>query len=580
MKNFIYLILTTVILYSCGSGQNKQNFEHAGGVFKMCLSDTPTNFIPRDVTDVHSATLMYQVMEGLVSFNPEDLKIQAQIAKSWKISKDNLTYTFEIRNNVLFHKSKTLSGKNERLLSLEDVINSFEIACKKDKNGNPSAAYTSFFQGTIKGVDAFHEGKAKNISGLSFKENTLTIKLSQADANFLNKLANVNASISSKKAFDAGEESLMIGTGPFVFSGIKEVEEQKTILLEKNEDYYLSDSKGNSLPYLDALELIIESKKLEELAMFEKGETHFITTLPTSRISSMLEGKMKDFNAVPPVLILRNNPLLATNYYFFNMNDKRFQDVKVRQAFNYAVNRNKLTQFVLKGQAYENGVYGIVPPLSAYFRGYDFKSLKEVSYDYDPAKAKQLLKEAGYPEGAGFGSVDLRVNIGDIHSAVAEDFSSQIKQVLGINVNIDASSFEQKNRDASNGKGHMFRSAWFADYVSPESFLMNFYGKNVPESIKEPSVTNQSRYKNAKFDELFESAKKVSKINDRLTLFAEAEKELMKDPPIIVLWYNGDIQLVYSKVRNFHENPLNYFIFREVYFKDWTKTEYENRAKK
>jgi peptide/nickel transport system substrate-binding protein len=90
---------------------------------------------------------------------------------------------------------------------------------------------------------------------------------------------------------------------------------------------------------------------------------------------------------------------------------------------------------------------------------------------------------------------------------------------------------------------------------------------------------NQSRYRNAKFDELFEAAKKESKKNESLNLFAEAEKELMKDPPVMILWYNGDIQLLYSKVRNFHENPLNHFILRDVYLKEWTKEEYESNLK-
>ncbi len=577
MKKILFATFLVLLMFSCS--EDKKKFEHAGGIFKMCLTDFPSTNIAREVTDVHSANVMYQVMEGLVSFNGDDLKVVPQLAESWKVSSDNLTYTFKLRKDVLFHENEILTSKSDRLLSLEDVIFSFELACKKDKDGNPTPAYTSFFKGTIKGVDDFHSGKAKTISGLKSKDNELTIELQNPDGNFLNKLANINASIVSKKICEAEKEELMIGTGPFVYKGIDEKAETPKVTLVKNEDYYLVDKDGNSLPYLDGVEFFVVTKKLDELNMFEKNEIHFISTLPTSRISAMLEGRIKDFNTVPPLLILRNNPLLATNYYFFNMEDSRFKDVRVRQAFNYAINRNEITQNVLRGQAFENGIYGMVPPLSSSFRGYDFKGLREVSYDYDPEKAKQLLAEAGYPNGSGFGSVTLRVNVGDVHSAVAEEMSSQLSQTLGINVNIDASSFEQKNEDASNGKGDIFRSAWFADYVSPESFLINFYGKIVPKSKNDPSMVNQSRYRNAKFDELFEAAKKESKKNESLRLFAEAEKELMKDPPMMVLWYNGDIQLLYSKVRNFHENPLNHFTLREVYLKDWTKEEYESSLK-
>jgi oligopeptide transport system substrate-binding protein len=578
MKKIIIIFILFISITSCKS-EVKKTFEHAGGLFKMCLNDFPSTNIARDVIDVHSAQVMYQVMEGLVSFNSEDLKIMPQIAESWSVSSNNLIYNFKIRPNVLFHECEILSNESDRTLTPEDVIFSIEMACKKDGKGIPTPAYSTFFKGTIKGVDKFHEGKSKKIKGLKIDKNNIIITLENPDANFLNKLANINASIISKKVFDAGQEKLMIGTGPFVYAGIDEKSEKPKITLTKNDGYYMKDKEGNALPYLDGIELTIETKKLDELKMFENGQTHFIAALPTSRISAMLEGRMKDFNSVPPLLILRNNPLLATNYYFFNMNDTRFQDVRVRQAFNYAIDRNKITQNVLRGQAYENGVYGIVPPISSAYRAYDFKGIKEVSYDYNPEKAKQLFVEAGYPNGMNFGSINLRLNAGDVHSAVAEEISQQLNRVLGINVNIDASSFEQKNQDASYGRGDLFRSAWFGDYVSPETFLINFYGKIVPKSTSDPSIVNQSRYRNPKFDELFEEAKQEDNLKKQLTIFAEAEKELMKNPPLMVLWYNGDIQLLYSKVRNFSENPLNHFILKEVYFKDWTKAEYEKAYK-
>ena len=576
MKKMFSFLAAALVFASCQ--EDKKVFEHAGGTFKMCLNDYPSTNIPRKVTDVHSALVIYQVMEGLVSFNPEDMKVQPQIAESWKVSGDNLVYEFKIRPGVLFHKCDILNSENDRTLTADDVIHSFELACKKDEKGDPTAAYSSIFIGTLKGVEDFHKGKTDKIAGLKAQDDKIIIELQQPDANFLSKLAVLNAFIGSKKVYEAKGEDRMIGTGPFVYKGLQEGEKSK-ITLAKNEDYYMTDKKGNALPYLDGIEFTIEPKKLDELEMFENGEIHFIPSLPTSRISAMLEGRIKDFNSVPPLLILRNNPLLATNYYFFNMQDERFKDVRVRQAFNYAINRNEITQNVLRGQAYENGIYGIVPPIYSSFRGYDFKGVKAFSYDYNPEKARHLLAEAGYPGGAGFGSVDLIINLGDFNSAVAEEVANQLSQTLGINVNIDASSFEQKNEAASLGKGDLFRATWFADYVSPETFLINFYGKIVPKSLQEHSMINQARYINPKFDELYEKARQANSMKESMMLFSEAEKELMKDPPLIPLWYNGDNQLVYSKVRNFHENPLNFFIFKEVYLKDWTKAEYENREK-
>ena len=146
-------------------------------------------------------------------------------------------------------------------------------------------------------------------------------------------------------------------------------------------------------------------------------------------------------------------------------------------------------------------------------------------------------------------------------------------------MNIDGSTFEQKDNDASMAKGDIFRSAWAGDYANPETFLSNFYGKAVPMTIGEPSKINQSRYQNPLFDQLFEQAKNSSKLSEAMVYYAKAEKVLMQDPPIIPLWYSGDIQIVYSDVRNLHFNSLNQFIFREVYKKPLTAEEYQKQLK-
>lgn len=571
--SFLILVPLLLLFISCSDSSDRKQFEHAGGCLKMSIDNEPKTFTAREVTDVYSATVLSQIVECLVSFNPDDLSIRAQLAKSWKVSADGLSYTFTLRDDVLFHEHEVFSSKDERKMKASDVVFTFEKACSPNEKGTPSVAYLSILGEQLKGAEAFYKRKATTISGIKTNGNDITLTLKSPDANFISKLASINVGIVSQKVVEADKEADLIGTGPFVYNEYTKGEPASIILL-KNQDYYLTDKKGNALPYLDSVIFMADNRKLEQLELFEKGETHIINTLPTSRITQMLEGRIKDFNSKPPLMLLNNNALMATNYYFFNMTDPRFKDVRVRQAFNYAINRNKITQYVLRGQAYEDGIFGIVPPLSSSFKGYDFKAIRAVGYNYDPEKAKQLLAEAGYPGGKGFGSVNLRVNIGDIHSAVAEEISEEIFQTLGINVNIDGSTFEQKDEDARYARGDLFRTAWFADYVSPETFLSNFYGKTVPDSKDEPSGINQARYKNPAFDELYEKARAADSQKERYRLYNEAEKVLMQDPPIIVLWYSGDIQLVYSRVRNLKNNPMGLLDLKEVYLLDWTKEEY------
>lgn len=562
------VFLLILLFSSCGT--DKKQFEFAGGSFKMALDNTPSTFIAREVNDVYSFELLSQVMEGLVSFNADDLSLQPQIAEKWSISGDGTVFTFTIRDDVYFHENPVFGSKDDRKLTVADVLFTFEKACKPNAEGNPTAAYLFLLADQVKGATEYYEGKAKSISGIQVKKNQFEITLINPDQTYINKLANLSASIVSKKIVEADKETDVVGTGPFYFT--KPVEEETYVLL-KNPDYYQYDNKGNALPYLDSVVFYVQTRKLEQLELFEQGKTSMISGLPTSRITEMLEGRISDFNAQPPLKELYNNPLLTTQYYFFNMNDPRFQDVRVRKAFNYAVNRKRLADNVLRNQYYEYGIYGITPPINSVFKGYNFSEIKKYGYDYNPELAKQLLAEAGYPDGKGFGSVDLRLDISDLNTAVAEELADQIRQTLGINVNIDGSNFEQRNEDGNMGRGDLFRTAWVADYSSPETFLVNFYGKLVPKQKNMPSSGNQARYINPLFDQYFEQGRSADP-KRRLELFSKAEIELMKDPPIIALWYANDFTLSYSKVRNLKNNPMEFLDLRRVYIKDWTKEEY------
>lgn len=574
MNRYFTITIISFLLFSCGSN-DQQKFEHSGGAIKIAIDYEPSTFITRSASDYYSAMVLSQVTEGLVGIDPQTLKIIPKIAESWEVSPDGMTYSFTLRDDVYFHPHDLLPSRDDRKLKSEDVIASFEAGCRRSPQGSGYPVYSYVFEDNVVGAKEFFEGETKNISGLSSKGNTVTFKLLQEDHNFLYKLANVTANILPKKLIDAKEESSAVGTGPFIFHEYVQGEVPKLVML-KNEDYYLKDMEGNALPYLDSLIFIFQHMKYEQLDLFESKQTDLIVGLPTSRITEMLEGRLQDFNSKPPVFELANNPLLETHFYFFNMNDPRFQDPRVRKAFNYAFNKQIIGREILRNQYYALGdSTGITPPIGKVMKGYDFDVVKKAGYSYNPEKARKLLAEAGYPDGEGFGSVNLRYNIDDVHSAIADEFAQQISMVLNINVNIDGSSFGQLLEDEELGRGDIFRLAWSADYPSPESFLMNFYGKSVPENETERSAINKARYQNEAFDKLFEQARQANKISQQMELFSEAEAELMKNPPIIPLWYAGDIQIMYSHVRNFHFNAMNLLDFTRVYKKPWTAEEYQ-----
>lgn len=576
MKKFLSILFASILLLSC---TNRNKSELSGGKIRMCIDSEPLTYFSYEISDYYSFIVLGQVMEGLVSIDPHTLKITPQIASSWTVSDDGMVYTFDIRKDVYFHKHPAFKSFKDRLLTTNDIIKTFELVCSPTKKRSETVAYNYLLKDILLGAEDFYLGKTKTIEGIAEKDGKISIKLNQKDDNFLYKLAQIQLSIQAEEIIEADAIAAIIGTGPFVYDQFVGGESPR-ILLARNEEYYDKDEQGKQLPYLDSIKFYIQNRKLEQLDMFENKDIDLILSLPTSKITKMIEGRLSDFNSSPPLLMLYKNPTLNTHYFSFNMNDPRFSDIKVRQAFNYALDKERLGREVLKNQYNELGIYGVVPPVSNSFRGYDFNGVKKFGYTYNPEKARKLLAEAGYPNGQGFGSVNLRFSLGDRNSAVADEFAQQIFQVLGINVNIDGSSFEQLNNDAIDGNGDMFKSSWVADYPRPESFLANFLSSSIPDKSSNRPGLNYAKYNSPKYDKLVDSAKKESNLGRKMKLYAEADIELLKNPPIIPLWYNGDIEIAYSEVRNLYFNSLSFFNFKKVYIKPWTAEEYQKEIAK
>jgi ABC-type transport system substrate-binding protein len=577
MKNYLLLLIIVLGLFTSCSESGGKQFEHAGGTFRLAITHEPATLEARKITDVYSSTVLNQVLEGLVSLNPKSLEIQPSLAKEWKVSDDGRKVTFLLRDDAYFHAHKEIG--ETRKFTADDVRYSIELACTKQVGEDPSSAYSGIYKNVLVGAKEFFEGETEEIEGIKIKNDfEVTLELVERDVNFVDKLAQTVAFIVSKELVEAELESDLIGTGPFVFDKYIENDGNVNIILKKNKNYYGKDAAGNQLPYLDSIVFIVESRSLRQLEMFENGRTMLIDGLPPSRITGMLEGRIEDFNSSPPKLFLKRKPLLATQYYHFNLLKEEFKDIRVRKAFNYAVDRQEIVRSILNNQAYSAGSAGIVPP--AAFDGYDSEKVKKSGYTYNPIKAKELLAEAGYPNGEGFPSINLKFNVGTIHSAVADEFAKQIKKTLNINVNLDGLPFEDKLNDQMNANGDIFRTSWFADYYSPESFLINAYGAAVPEDKSKPSTINHSRYVNEEFDKAFQKGQSSTDVMEQYKHFSEADKILMEDAPFIILWYEETIKIALSKVRNLELNEMNYYSFKNVYFKEWTKEEYESSLKK
>jgi peptide/nickel transport system substrate-binding protein len=234
-------------------------------------------------------------------------------------------------------------------------------------------------------------------------------------------------------------------------------------------------------------------------------------------------------------------------------------------AFNYAIDRHKIADFTIQGEG-TAGDYGMVPYVSAFENdGYNFKGLK--GYTFDVAKAKEYLKQAGYPDGKGFPKVTLQINSGggDRNGLIAEVVQKMLKENLNVDININIVPFAEHIEQIQSGKSDFFRFAWIADYPDPETFLTLFYGKHVPASPTEKSFINYFRFKNARFDSLFAATFTEPDKAKRYALLSQAEQIVLDEAPFMPIFYDENFRLEQLNVRNFPENPMNYMDLSVVY---------------
>ena len=575
MKRAFVLFLSLAFLYSCsndpGQGGNNDAGEKRvakgnrvyGGTLKVNETEMYQTLYPYKITDAISAFVAGQIYEGLVKFNTRDLSIMPCIAEKWEMDSSGTVYTFHLRKGVKFQDNECFPDGKGRELKASDVKYSFELLCTDNAdNMNFSATFKDRVLGANKFFEESKNGKGGDLEGVKVIDDyTLQVKLYAPTTSFIYILANPAASIVAKEAVEKYGTEMKVGTGPFVFDN--KAASKERIVLKRNPSYYATDSLGNQLPYLDSVLITFKHTKKEELEDFQKGDVDMVIGLPSESIKELVESQIANFESQPPKFVLERTAEMVSQYYEFNLTRAPFDNVKVRKAFSYAVDRNRIIDEVLKGEAYGPGINGICPPS---FKGYDVSKIK--GYDYNPEMAKKLLAEAGYPNGKGFPTVKLELNSGGArNSNVAFEVQKQLMDVLGVNIDLEVVPLSQKLDDAALGKAEIFRSAWVADYPSPENFLWTLYGASVPDSPDKPSYPNTPRYRNPEYDKLFDMGKSARTKEEAYKYFMQAEQKMIDDAPIMVLWYDENYRLVQSHVRNLFLNPMRIRDFSQVYLK-------------
>lgn len=576
MKKIITVLVIplALLVFNCGgdksigSGSIGKGGIQLGGVLRVNEVEIIKSLMPIAINEMNSYHVASQVYEGLTRYNESDLAVIPAIARSWDISPDHLEYTFHMRSKVKFHNDPCFKDSIGRFVTTSDVKFCFENLCSKNIN---NSQYDVTFKDRVEGADEFFaestSGQVRNFSGITvIDDSTLKIKLVRPDANFLNILAMPGCYIYPKEAYAKyGDKMRMlcVGTGPFYIDSLIE---GKRVSMQRNADYWGIDTSGNKLPYLDGIKWTFIPDKKTEVQEFKQGKIDMIYNIPVELFHEIFGDNQANSGRSISFEIF-SSPALRTNYYGFNLQTNPFFSIKeIRQAFNLAIDRHKIADYILKGEG-RSADYGIVPYTDVFEKnGYDYKHLK--GYTYNPDSAKKLLALAGYPGGKGLPDFNLEINSGggDRNILVALGIQKMLNDNLGINVNMNVVSWPEHIENVQSGKSDFFRYAWISDYPDPESFLTLFYGKHVPNNYMDKSYINYCRFKNAKFDSLFNAARSEPDKTRRYKLFSQAEQIIIDEAAFMPLFYDENLRLVQKNIMNMKENPLNYMDMSKAYF--------------
>ncbi|WP_256007107.1 ABC transporter substrate-binding protein [Pedobacter deserti] len=507
----------------------------------MNLDQNLTSLDPAFARNQNALWMINQIFNGLVQID-SNLNTVPCIAKTWQVSEDGLTYRFNLRDDVFFHEHPLFAGGKGRKVVAADFAYSFYRLI------DPAVGSS--------GGWIFSDKIAGKNSLVAVNDSTFQITLSKPFPAFLKLLTTQYCSVVPKEIVEhyAHEfRSHPVGTGPFKFKYWKEDE---VLVLLKNENYWEKVS-GTKLPYLDAVRVTFVTDKQSAFMNFLKKELDFFDKVDGSYRNEILTRDGRVTNKYRYAFRLRKAPYLCTEYIGILVDtniavtrNSPLRYLKVRQAINYAIDRSKLVRYLRNGVGIP-ATAGFIPKGMP---GFDTAAVK--GYHYNPEKAAQLLREAGFPNGQGMPQITLSTssNYKDVIEFVQGELNA-----IGIQVKIDVSpSASLRDLIAKNGV-NFFRGSWIADYPDGENYLAMFYSRN-----KVPFGPNYTAYYNKEFDRLFEQSYYETDENRRFKLHQQMDSMVTSYANIIPLFYDQSVTLTQNNISGLSNNAQNLLILKTV----------------
>ena len=413
-----------------------------GGAATITFNNDLTTLDPQVGYDWQNWSVIKSIFDGLMDYKPGTTELEPDLAESYTVSEDGLTYTFKLRDGVKFHNGRTMTSA--------DVKYSFERAVNPATQ-SPGGGYF----GMIAGYDDVTGGKATTLSGIETPDDkTVVFKLTRPDATFLHLMAiNFGYVVPKEEVEKAGADwgKKPVGTGAFKF--VEWVPGQN-IKLERNKDYFRA-----GVPYLDNITFEFGQDPTVAVLRLKRGEIDIVGDgIPPAQFAEiMADPANKD-------LIAEGNQL-HTGYVTMNVTQPPFDNVKVRQAVNMAINKERIVRLI------NNRAAPASQPLPPAMPGYNAENK---GFAYDPEGAKKLLAEAG----AGEITTELYVMNVDPNPRIAQAIQQDLAAV-GIKAEIRSLAQAEVIAAGGSGKAPMIWSggmAWIADFPDPANFYYGILG--------------------------------------------------------------------------------------------------------
>ncbi|MBN1536916.1 MAG: ABC transporter substrate-binding protein [Anaerolineales bacterium] len=469
-----------------------------GGILNAAISADPQGFDPHITSAYSSFQVLENVYDTLVTVD-ENLNMVPSLATGWEISEDNLTWTFHLQEGIKFH--------NGRELTADDVVYSYQRIMNPDTGSGASWRFSAVE--SIDAPDAL----------------TVVIRVASPSPNLLNMIGGYKGmSIVPKEIVDDGTvNTTPIGTGPFKFV---EYVPGDRVVLEANSDYW---EEGK--PYLDGVTFKIIPEETVLLTNLLTGEVDWAGTLPPQQVTEL---------ATSGEVIV--DKVSGNDYWYIglNLNRKPFDDVKVRQAIAYAINRAEVAMGAKWDTATAN--QGPIPNTSSWYSDYQ-------PYTQDLEKARQLLAEAGYPDG--FKTEFMVTNFYEETVRAAQVLQAQLAQI-GINAEIRTLEWGAWLEDEGKGNYDMYIMGWIGN-MDPDEFYYSVHHTG--------EVFNFTGYSNPTLDELLEKGRVETDVATRMDIYSEVSKIVIDDAPYVFLYNPANVNAWQPYVRGYFtrsDNAINF----------------------